>query len=75
MPLFSFFEYSHVYTQRNLNSIEMKLFRVCRNARTQQGPIVVQNIKEFLLNLNNRFCFSHIKKWINFSLFLMAGEF
>lgn len=53
----------------------MHFFRICRNGHLGEQPIVVENMEEFMNNLNNRFSFDYIKKWINFSLFVLAGEF
>jgi hypothetical protein len=63
-----------MYKNRNLNWIEMLLFRICRNSYSNQRAIVVNNVEEFEANLNKRFEFSFIKKFINFSLFVMAGK-
>jgi hypothetical protein len=63
-----------MYSARTLNAMEMKLFRVCRNADLEEQLVIVNGIQEFVNNLNNRFSFSFIKNWINFSLFVMAGK-
>ena len=73
MPVFNFFNYSFMQAYRSLNNIERQLFRLCRVGHYGEEPIIVENMSQFLINLNNRFSFSHIKKWINFSLFLLAG--
>jgi hypothetical protein len=74
MPLFPFFNYSTMHAYRALNGIESKLFRICRHGHLDENPLVVENITQFEINLNKRFFFSSIKKWINFSCFLLAGE-
>jgi hypothetical protein len=75
LPIFSFFEYSFMYRSRCLNSIEKKLFTVCRHGSLEGGSIVVDDMKMFERNLENRFNFSFIKGMINFSLFILAGKF
>jgi len=62
-------------TSRSLNRIENHFFVICRNGDLDQTGIVVENIEQFEANLNERFGFCYIKKWINFSLFVMAGKF
>ncbi|CAF3894819.1 unnamed protein product [Rotaria sordida] len=57
----------------SLTSIEMDLFRICRHGDSTEGSIVVQDLDSFINNLNNRFSFSYIKHWINFSSFVIAG--
>jgi hypothetical protein len=74
LPIFSFFNYSFMYANRDLNRIEMLLFRICRNNFSNQTSIVVNNIESFEANLNKRFGFCFIKNIINFSLFVMAGK-
>jgi hypothetical protein len=74
LPIFTFFNYPSMYSARTLNAMEMKLFRVCRNADLEEQLVIVNGIQEFVNNLNNRFSFSFIKNWINFSLFVMAGK-
>jgi len=64
-----------MYINRPLNGIEMLLFRVCRDGHLNGLVNVVKNMEQFEANLNNRFGFSCIKKLINFSLFVLAGEF
>ncbi|CAF4037006.1 unnamed protein product, partial [Rotaria sp. Silwood1] len=73
MPIFSFFDYSSMYAYKCLNSIELQLFRICRAGSLKQEPITVENIHQFMINLNNRFNFFLIKNYINFSLFVLAG--
>ncbi|CAF2347481.1 unnamed protein product [Rotaria sp. Silwood2] len=73
MPVLSFFNYSFFYSSRSLTSIEMDLFRICRHGHLTEGSIVVQDLDSFINNLNNRFSFSSIKNWINFSSFVIAG--
>jgi hypothetical protein len=74
LPIFSFFEYSFMIKSRNLNRIEMRFFRICRNGYLGQTSITVENVDAFETNLNHRFGFSYIKKLINCSLFVMAGK-
>ncbi|CAF2100859.1 unnamed protein product [Rotaria magnacalcarata] len=38
-----------------------------------EDPIIIENIYDFEMNLNKRFCFHLIRKWINFSCFVLAG--
>ncbi|CAF4846470.1 unnamed protein product, partial [Rotaria sp. Silwood1] len=52
---------------------ELQLFRICRAGSLKQEPITVENIHQFMINLNNRFNFFLIKNYINFSLFVLAG--
>lgn len=74
MSVFDFFDFSFMSIYRQYNSIERKLFRICRKGSLGASLMLVENINEFIVNLNNRFDFFVIKKWINFSLFLMAGN-
>ncbi|CAF1362859.1 unnamed protein product [Adineta steineri] len=75
LPVFPLFRYSFLLNYRNLNPLENLLFRLCRPTNECQKPILVNNMNEFLFNLNNKFCFDVIKSWINFSLFVLAGKF
>lgn len=74
MPVFDFFNFSFMSIYRQFNSIEMKLFRTCREGSLGESLMLVPNMSQFLVNLNNRFNFHLIKKFINFSRFLMAGK-
>ena len=58
MPIFQFFDYSFCYSCRNLTSIELDIFRICRDGDLREGSIVVQDLNEFMINLNDRFFFS-----------------
>jgi len=55
--------------------MEMKLFKICRDMDPEKRNIMVNDINDFENNLNNRFSFLHIKKMINFSLFILGGKF
>jgi hypothetical protein len=41
-----------VYTYRDLNLIELQLFRVCRNGKLGCKPIIVPSLYDFRKNLN-----------------------
>jgi hypothetical protein len=64
-----------MYQIRYFNSIERNLFSVCRHGCLEERNIVVDDIKMFERNLNNRFGFCYIKSMINFGLFVLAGKF
>ncbi|CAM4767376.1 unnamed protein product [Rotaria magnacalcarata] len=72
-PVFSFFDFSFMYKYRPLNVLEKRLFRMLRIGSFGEDPIIIENIYDFEMNLNKRFCFHLIKKWINFSCFVLAG--
>ncbi|CAF2143857.1 unnamed protein product [Rotaria magnacalcarata] len=73
MPIYQFLDYSFMYEYRPLNKLEIKLFRALRIGVFNQNPIIISKISQFEMNLNTRFFFGLIKKWINFSCFLLAG--
>ncbi|CAF3240874.1 unnamed protein product [Rotaria sp. Silwood2] len=73
LPVFSFFDLSFMYEYRSLNVLEDKLFRILRIGSFGEDSIIIENIYHFEMNLNKRFCFHLIRKWINFSCFVLAG--
>ena len=75
LPIFSFFEYSFMHRSRCFNAFGRNLFTVCRDGSLEGEEIVVDDIDTFERNLENRFGFSHIKRMINFSLFVLAGKY
>jgi hypothetical protein len=74
MPLLMLFNYSSMYTYRDLNRIELELFHVSRTGQFGREPIIVTSLYEFKKNLNTRFSFSSFEASIDFSLFILAGE-
>lgn len=75
MPIYTFLDYSFMYQYRSLNKFEEKLFRTLRIGNFDHNPIIVTSISQFEINLDERFCFRLIRKWIHFSLFLLAGKY
>ncbi|CAF3758172.1 unnamed protein product [Rotaria sp. Silwood1] len=75
-PLLSFFDHLYLIVRRQLNSYEMKIFSRCRTNENLNKPSdFVKTYQEFLNNMDARFKYLWWRSAVNFTDFIIAGNF
>ena len=74
LPLFDIFENYDLLKPRQLNEIELQLFKVSRCVRPDLSVVWTDSLLKFLSNLIDRFGYHEWHDAVNMDLFVQAGE-